>query len=511
MDTTSDVPSAAAGKPAAASGARPTRDSGPVRDGTARQTPFTVQADRDSLKAIEGRHEALQTLPAGSLGQPASRVAAALDAEALDSFTDKGMQARAATVLGETADLQPAYRAALKEVSPPYAALADRQFADDQLQSATKDARKTMEFGSRRDDAADSIAARYQAMAGAGLSAQDLQVPALDRLARSDSRDISLIDGSPPHPRAGESKALVADSLKVDAYRATFERETSEWVAPGPDRRPDLSRRNPAVEVRDQASQPSSSPASEKQNAKTPAEQTGSDTNTMRKEGNSAGKRRAIPPLEDRFNIQRAGLIERAYHFRDQTGKVAFTDKLQSITTNTESPAAIKAMVDRAVERGWQTVRLSGSPEFARQGWIAATAQGLTPIGHTPTVEDQEAATKERGRLHTGQDVPAQNRQVDSHHAAQSRQVENVAADRSPGETDGQRQLGAAIEKALADGKVSPDLRGQVRAMMTAEGAKRASRGERFKVPVYDARAPRTLEKKLQVGPQRLSDRERSR
>ena len=68
-----------------------------------------------------------------------------------------------------------------------------------------------------------------------------------------------------------------------------------------------------------------------------------------------------------------------------------------------------------------------------------------------------------------------------------------------------------AIEKALADGKVSPDLRGQVRAMMIAEGAKRASRGERFKVPVYDARAPRIHEKTLQVGPQRLSDRERSR
>ena len=42
-------------------------------------------------------------------------------------------------------------------------------------------------------------------------------------------------------------------------------------------------------------------------------------------------------------------------------------------------------------------------------------------------------------------------------------------------------------EKALVEGKVSPELRGQVRVMMTAEDAKRVARGERFKVPVYDA------------------------
>ncbi len=511
MESTSEEPDARAGKPAAASVPKPTRDSGPAPDGAARRTPLTAQADRKALKAIEGRHEALQALPAGSLGQPASRVAAALDAVALDSFTDKGIQARAATVLGDTADQQPAYRAALKEVSPPYAALAERQFADDQLRSANKDARKALEFGSRRDDAADNIAARYEALAGAGLTASDLKGPALDRLASKDSRDLLLIDGSPPHPRAGDSKALVSDSLKVDAYRATFERETAEWVTPGADGRPELSWRNPAAESRGQESQPSSSPSIEKQNGGPPAEKTGENTNAMRSEGDAASKRRAIPPLEDRFNIQRTGLIEQAYHFRDQAGKVAFTDKLQSITTSTESPAAIKAMVDRAAERGWQTVRLSGSPEFARQGWIAATAQGLKPVGHTPTIADQEAATKERVRLQVSQDLPAQSKPSTSHEKVRSLQVGSVGADRDQSEAVGQRLLAAAIEKALADGKVSPELRGQVRVALTAEGAKRASRGERFKVPVYDARAPRTHEKTLQVGPQRLGDRERSR
>ena len=75
----------------------------------------------------------------------------------------------------------------------------------------------------------------------------------------------------------------------------------------------------------------------------------------------------------------------------------------------------------------------------------------------------------------------------------------------------GQRQLAAAIEKALRDGKVSPEIRSQVRDKMAAEGARRMVRGDRIKVPVYDARAPRARAKAISASPQRLGDRERSR
>ena len=231
----------------------------------------------------------------------------------------------------------------------------------------------------------------------------------------------------------------------------------------------------------------------------------------MRSEGDTAEKRRAIPPLEDRFNVKRIGLIEKEYHFRDQAGKVAFTDKFMSISTGSESPAAIKAMVDRAAERGWETVRLIGSPEFVRQGWIAATAQGLKAVGHTVTPGDREAAAKERVRLQVGHDGPAPQRPGEAVGRVQSDYAERVSGDRKAAELGGQRQLAAAIEKALVDGKVSPELRGQVRAMMAAEGAKRVARGERFKVPVYDARAPRARAKSVQAVAQRHVDRERSR
>ena len=89
--------------------------------------------------------------------------------------------------------------------------------------------------------------------------------------------------------------------------------------------------------------------------------------------------------------------------------------------------------------------------------------------------------------------------------------AERVSGDRKASELGGQRRLAAAIEKALVDGKVSPELRSQVRAMMKVEGAKRIARGERLNVPVYDARAPRARPKTIQAGTQRPGDRERSR
>ena len=488
------------------------RDGGPRPPSEYRPTPESALADAQALKSIDSRHEGLQVLVPGSLGAVAAREEATIDVSALDGFADKVLQGRAAAVVGDTAEQQPAYKTALREVSPQYAGLAERAYAEEQQRSAAKEDRKAFEYASRRDDAADSIAGRYATMASAGLTIKDLQGPALDRLAIKDSRDLLLIEGFPPHPRAGEAKALIADSLKSDAYRATFDRETAEWAMPEPVRATSSSARALSGELPEQVRASGVMPDA-KQGGKAPrsSELVAADINSMRSEGDTAEKRRAIPPLEDRFNVKRIGLIEKEYYFRDQAGKVAFTDKLLSISTGSESPAAIKAMVDRAAERGWETVRLIGSPEFVRQGWIAATAQGLKAVGHTATVGDREAASKERARLQVAHDGPATKRPGEAVGRVQSDYAERVSGDRKAAELGGQRQLAAAIEKALVDGKVSPELRGQVRTMMAADGAKRAAKGERFKVPVYDARAPRAQAKSVRAGPQRYGDRERSR
>jgi Large polyvalent protein-associated domain 7 len=488
------------------------RDNGTRPPSEPRPTQESALADAQALKSIDSRHEGLQAFVPGTLGAMAAREAATSDVSALDGFADKMLQGRAAAVMGNTAEQHLAYGTALNEVSPQYAGLAERAYVEEQQRSAAKEDRKALEYASRRDDAVDSIAGRYATMASAGLTIKDLQGAALDRLAVKDSRDLLLIEGYPAHPRGDEARGLVADSLKSDAYRATFNRETAEWAIPGVGRSTGSSARAVSGELPEQARASGAIPDA-KQGGTAPrsTERAAADINSMRSERDTAEKRAAIPPLEDRFNVKRIGLVEKEYHFRDQAGKVAFTDKLLSISTGSESPAAIKAIVDRAAERGWETVRLNGSPEFVRQGWIAATAQGLKAVGHTVTAGDREAVAKERVRLQVGHDGPAPQRPGEAVGRVQSDYAERVSGDRKAAELGGQRQLAAAIEKALIEGKVSPELRGQVRAMMAAEGAKRVATGERFKVPVYDARAPRARAKTVQAGPQRQGDRERSR
>ena len=268
-------------------------------------------------------------------------------------------------------------------------------------------------------------------MASAGLTIKDLQDPALDRLAIKDSRDLLLIEGFLPHPRAGEAKALVAGSLKSEAYRVTFDRETAERAMRGVGRTTSFSARSVSGELPEQVRASGAMPDAQRSGtAPRSAERVAANINSMRSEGDTAEKRRAVPPLEDRFNVERVGLIEKEHHFRDQAGKVAFTDKFMSISisTGSESPAAIKMMA----ERGWHTVRLNRSSKFTRQGWTAATAQGLKTVGHTPTVGDRQKAAKDRTRTQVTQDAPAAQRPTEVIVRVQSAHVERVAVTKVP-------------------------------------------------------------------------------
>ena len=150
-------------------------------------------------------------------------------------------------------------------------------------------------------------------MASAGLTVKDLHGPALDRLAIKDGRSLLLIDGLPPHPRASEAKALVADSLKSDAYRVTFDRQTAELTTPDAGRQSATPARTVSEEIPDQRRAPAAmSDATPGGKAPPSADRPAADINSMRSEGDTADKRRAIPTLEERFKLQRqAGRVGR--------------------------------------------------------------------------------------------------------------------------------------------------------------------------------------------------------
>jgi hypothetical protein len=146
------------------------RDGGTRPPSEPRPTPESALADAQALKSLDSRHEGLQALAPGARGAVAAREAATSDVSALDGFADKVLQGRAAAVMGDTAEQHQAYRTALKEVSPQYAGLVKRAYAEKQQRSAVKEDRKALEYASRRDAAADSIAGRYATMASADLT-----------------------------------------------------------------------------------------------------------------------------------------------------------------------------------------------------------------------------------------------------------------------------------------------------------------------------------------------------
>ena len=278
--------------------------------------------DVQVLRGIESRHDGLQRVLAGALDMTAAREAARQDVVAMNSLTDKGLKERAAGTMGGTADQHQTYKAALIEVGPGYASLADRAFADDQQKSAAKEDRKSIEFADRRNDAAQEIATRYANMKQAGLSVKGLQGPAVDRLAVMDSRALLLLEGQPQHAREGEARALVAESMKSAAYRATFTRETAEWSVSDTGRQASGAANVAKIDAREQTAAAPTVAVEQKQSSRDAVapEREGTGSNSMRSEGDTNAKRRAIPPLEDRFNIVKSGLVAKEYHFRDQAG-----------------------------------------------------------------------------------------------------------------------------------------------------------------------------------------------
>lgn len=129
------------------------------------------------------------------------------------------------------------------------------------------------------------------------------------------------------------------------------------------------------------------------------AEQVLRDAASREERAAAAGPvREPVPPLAERFNIRRS-VLTKEYEFRDRPGTVAFAERFSTLRSAQSSPAVAIAMIDRAGERGWSTVRVKGSAEFKRQAWIAAEARGIKAIGYEPTKGDIEAAQAERSRL----------------------------------------------------------------------------------------------------------------
>ncbi|MHC9062374.1 LPD7 domain-containing protein [Nitrospira sp. CMX1] len=165
------------------------------------------------------------------------------------------------------------------------------------------------------------------------------------------------------------------------------------------------------------------------------------------------------------------------FYYRTAPGeptKIAFTDHGKRLVTEHDDPSVIHGMVLRAKDKGWTTVRVSGTAEFKTEAWVQATIAGLDVEGYTPRGIDLARAEDRRDHrpVHGKTVQPPVDREI-SHDRATDDYVNK------PGKalSAGQQVAVTALEAILK-------ARGDSPAMIAAaiEEAKSRLQGERVVV-----------------------------
>lgn len=87
-------------------------------------------------------------------------------------------------------------------------------------------------------------------------------------------------------------------------------------------------------------------------------------------------------PLAKRFLRTEKGYLDKTTH------TLAIEDKGTKLLTDRDDAYIIESMLLAAKARGWKSVAISGSPEFKREAWLQAEAQGLGTTGYSPSRDD---------------------------------------------------------------------------------------------------------------------------
>lgn len=72
------------------------------------------------------------------------------------------------------------------------------------------------------------------------------------------------------------------------------------------------------------------------------------------------------------------------YYFRDRKNDEAFVDKGPGLSTRTNDPIVAASMLDVAQAKGWQSIRVTGSPDFMKEIWFQAQLRGMDILGYSP-------------------------------------------------------------------------------------------------------------------------------
>ncbi|WP_139342558.1 LPD7 domain-containing protein [Methylobacterium radiotolerans] len=117
--------------------------------------------------------------------------------------------------------------------------------------------------------------------------------------------------------------------------------------------------------------------------------------------GHEGAKKKGVAYQSEPDDIAKAYYVEdkrgeRRYYDDYRRSNVAMRATDAAIWTKREDLNTIRAMVDIAAARGWDTVHLTGTKDFKREAWIEAAARGIEAKGYRPSDPDRQEADRRR-------------------------------------------------------------------------------------------------------------------
>jgi Large polyvalent protein-associated domain 7 len=167
------------------------------------------------------------------------------------------------------------------------------------------------------------------------------------------------------------------------------------------------------------------------------------------------------------------------YRFIGDTSQVAFSEHALSVRTETNSPTAVRSMVDVAELRDWAPLSVRGHVDFKRMVWLEASVRGLQVRGYEPTRSDENVLLRER-----------EERRVADIGPGRGASNESRTRDKPTRGVVGRKAVLAAIEAVLVARHVPDKQRDAVMAAATEKLAQRVRNGASFRVKVFDLVAP---------------------
>lgn len=207
--------------------------------------------------------------------------------------------------------------------------------------------------------------------------------------------------------------------------------------------------------------------------------------NTVAVDARALNQQAKLHPLLDHeipaALTKRYAIKDHVYYSKNPSIGMVFEDKGQSIRAKSSDADDVRAMVELAKSKHWSTIKVTGTAEFKREVWLAASIQGLQVAGYTPT--QQDVALLENAQTKT------QNKIEFTHSAPTAAEV-------------------AIIASAKAKGADPKSIQAMKQCVALTVRKLQAMGVEIPKPKVYDAKAPSLKDQAVEIDrPQFLKDR----